>query len=117
MEEVHKSIEENYISTFGQIMSAVGVRISGRIVQLVKHFFSAPLMQIVGYIFILLQEDTVLLENKSLLIELVALKNCLSKRTDHQIARDVANKNVGVPSYCISYEGNACRICRSELQW
>ena len=113
----YKTAEEKFISTHAELMTSVGIRIAGRIVQLVEHFLLAPVAQIVGYVLTILQEDMAVLKNKRLLIGLVSLKNCLSKKTDHDIAIEIANNNLAVPSYCLSYEGNNCKTCGSELQW
>ena len=46
----YKTAEEKYISTHAELMTSVGIRIAGRIVQLVEHFLLAPVAQIVGYV-------------------------------------------------------------------
>ena len=110
-----KKQEDEYISLYSRLMSFVGIKLAERVVRLVCHFFCAPLLQTVGYILRFLDYEAIL-THKNIIMQIVMCKAYLQRTTYHQLAIEIAKKNIPVPSYCFSFNGDRCVLCRSQLQ-
>ena len=108
--------QDEYITQYMHLMMSVGITLAERVIQVIRHFFSAPPLQIVGYILILLQDEGIGLYHRTIIMNMVRLKNRLTRCTSHEVAMNIAKKQCDIPRYCLSYEGQCCLVCNSKLQ-
>ena len=109
-------LQDKYITQYTHLMRLVGITLAERVIQVIRHFFSAPPLQIVGYILILLQDEGIGLCHRTVIMNIVRLKYRLTSCTSHEIAIKIAKKQSVIPSYCLTYEGQCCVACSSKLE-
>ena len=80
----------------------MGFVLAERIVQLMLHFYSAPALQVFGYIVLFLKDEGLTSDNHRLVEQIICCIDNQTKRTDHHLALEIANKRLAVPSYCLS---------------
>ena len=107
---------DKYIALYARLMRSVGVYIADRVISLIRHFWMAPELQIVGYIVNFLK-DCLKRKHHAIIFEIVRLKKVLSYRVDHSLAAEIGKKNTMVPSYCLSTDDNECRVCGNSLSF
>ena len=80
--------EQRYISLRENLVKAEGIRIANKILKLVRHFYSAPTLQILGYVVTILREDGINFQNHQLLNEIVQKRAVEEAETSHSLACD-----------------------------
>ena len=83
--------ELRYIALKAKLAQAVGVRWTRKIVKLVRHFYSAPVLQITAYIVTILRQKNVDYCNHDLINQMVMLKTLEGPATCHSLAKEIAN--------------------------
>ena len=107
--------EEMYILRYSKLMNSVGIVLAERVIQLIRHFYSAPRLQIFGYIVLFLQDEGLRSEHNHLIEELICSIKCQTKKTDHGLAMEIAKRKLPLPSYCLAYDECECVLCSSSL--
>ena len=91
--------EQRYIVLRGKLAQAVGLRLSNKIIKLIKYFYSAPALQITAYIVTLLREDGLKESNHQIISELVLLKAVEGSETCHRLAKEISKKHNVLSNY------------------
>ena len=94
--------EEVYIMRYTKLMQSVGVRLAERVVQLIRHFYSAPELQILGYIIMFLHDEGLTSEHHQLVEGLICCVQSHTMKYNHELAFEISQKDIGIPSYCLS---------------
>ena len=97
-------------------MQAVGVRLAERVVQLIRHFYSAPALQILGYIVMFLRDEGLRNEHHQIVEALICCVQCHSLKYSHDLALEILQKDIGIPCYCLSWNGRNCVVCSAPLE-
>ena len=96
---MRKEDEDVYIVWYMKLLYSVCVRLAERIVKLIRHFYSAPFLQILGYVVLFLQDEVLSSENHHVVEQLICCLRSQTSETDHGIASEIAKKQLPVPSY------------------
>ena len=84
--------ELRYIALKANLAQTVGVRWTRKIVNLIRHFYSAPSLQITAYIVTILRQNNVNYSNHDLINEMVMLKTLEGPATCHSLAKEIAGE-------------------------
>ena len=109
-------LQDKYVTQYTHLMRLVGITLAERVIQVVRNFFSAPPLQIEGYILILLQDEGIGLCHRTVIMNIVRLKYRLTRCTSHVITMEIAKKPSVTPCYRLTYESHCCVVCTSKLE-
>ena len=79
--------EKLYIDVYSRLMRSAGIEIADLVVRLIKHFYLAPTLQVVGYILNLFESENLGIDSQKLIVEIVGLRDVLQYRRDHDLAQ------------------------------
>ena len=72
-------------------------------------------MQITGYIIKILESEGVNGLDYVIVAKIVSCRCLFEPETDHVVAREIFRKDISVPSYCFTYDGDQCDNCGGAL--
>ena len=115
--EPPSTAEKRYISLRSKLTRVVGIRLARKIVKLIRHFYSAPELQITAYVVTILREEGVHDSLHKLINKLVQHKAFEGPETCHSLAKEIAQKQYAypIPSYCMSSNCSICLTCGGFL--
>ena len=109
--------EQEFISLRAKLAKAVGMQLESKIINLIRHFYAAPVLQATAYILTILREHSIDSSNHDVIKKMVLSKTLLGPATCHSLAKEISLKRfmLPVPSYCMACSVRACVKCGGRL--
>ena len=97
------------------MVQLIGILATDMIIKLLKHFLYALKLRTVGYIIKIMESEGYDDLRYEVVAKIVSCRSLFKQETDHVLAREIARKKIGTPSYCFASRKQHCSICEVAL--
>ena len=98
------------------MVEPAGILATEKAVKLLKHFYAAPEIQMIGYIIKFLEKEAGSSLDYRVVSKLVRCRKILEKETNHYLAIEIVKKDIPIPSYCFGCKKVHCENCGGVLE-